>query len=1281
MTILLTGGTGKTALPTARRLRDSGHSVLLACRSGIVPTPYRGVVFNWFDSKTFNAPFDLDSNIDRVYLVCPYAPDMLGMVKPFIELAISKGVKRFVLLSSTRQVRGGSHMGKIHEYIEDRSVEWAVIRPTWFMENCIPTSMRDGRVPFIAADDIAELVYHALIDEKSHNTDHIIVGPDAYTHDKVSGLSQVANRMLMCHKAAAIFSGILGRKVEHVRLPEERGIDFWTALGLPENAAQFMVVLEHQTAQGSCEHEIGSLPIPPSETRGRHVFPHNVSFRTADWVATRIPEDMDGYDVVIAFSISKWIHLNGGDAAIDTFFRRVYDVLKPGGIFVLEPQAWDTYAKAKRMDERLKENANKLRMRPEDFKDLLGTIGFGPAQHYGVTGEGGWGLIELHSDNADFAYLVLSKPISPSIQHRYKAISRRFPLLTNGHKLGGQHEQSRVESMPIGDAFLELMVKAWDSQHHQKRESLSPKPILAALGRKYDQYLDFAQQDAHEFLLILLDASRMEELDVSQFNPYLMTEAEFAIYFQEIKKRQPLPNEVKKRRRTTITPSHLSSQSSPLPPSIPEEEKLATLSDTIFGGKFASILVCRECKHVSTTYEDFNDISLSIRAEDYPARKRDFFKSLKRRAFQTSSLRAINEVPRPSSVPPSPLEELAGHEEPVSVSLPRRRSFDVVHGTSNDQDSDTSPSMKEDSAALQEPPVDSPDDSKGKFIETPLSAKSDKFEKKDKIDGWASIGRRISFSVGKRKTRSHDRNKKVHPSPEASQTESAENGVLSLSASEDVPTVEIISPAPTVGKEEDGSLLIARTSSSRPVTPPSHSNVLSHLQTPRACYPTRSKSPKPTTAELNYLREVLPDVAASSSHNPFAFLKSSSQNQGNRSVSAPGSSQNLWPTMNRLSGIEECLRMFTSVEILDGENMVECHRCWKIANGEYKKLSSEDDDTSDEDSDDAEQDSINVDSQPVDIPNCRPKSPPTDPAPFRPVALTNIPTSISTPTVSLYTHSNPSEYPTIPSLPTTAPSSIHESDLDALPPSVKDQPPPLSTPGNSPIPSSSSTGPDPYPIPSLIVRSSSLPIDDTPVVAHPVPRLGQVLNHLPAYTHQPASLSIPKSSHGSDGDESSETESDTSITTSVRSAGSSTSVGHVAGTIPPVKKPKQVIMRPAYKRYLIGTPPPVLIIHLKRFQQINKTHALSFSHGFKKVDDSVAFPEFLDLAPYLAPRKEDFGLGKKRKSNSDAEGTSSGLGKQTSRGEKCIYRLYAVIVHIGNMVRVSTSLSVDILLT
>ena len=50
----------------------------------------------------------------------------------------------------------------------------------------------------------------------------------------------------------------------------------------------------------SCEHEFGSLPVPPSKNRGKHAFPHNVSFRTADWVLTGIPDDAEHYSVVIA---------------------------------------------------------------------------------------------------------------------------------------------------------------------------------------------------------------------------------------------------------------------------------------------------------------------------------------------------------------------------------------------------------------------------------------------------------------------------------------------------------------------------------------------------------------------------------------------------------------------------------------------------------------------------------------------------------------------------------------------------------------------------------------------------------------------------------------------------------------------------------------------------------------------------------------------------------------------------------------------------------------------
>lgn len=50
------------------------------------------------------------------------------------------------------------------------------------------------------------------------------------------------------------------------------------------------------------------------------------------------------------FSITKWIHLNEGDEGIRKLFQRAFETLRTGGVLVVEPQEWETYAKARRMD-------------------------------------------------------------------------------------------------------------------------------------------------------------------------------------------------------------------------------------------------------------------------------------------------------------------------------------------------------------------------------------------------------------------------------------------------------------------------------------------------------------------------------------------------------------------------------------------------------------------------------------------------------------------------------------------------------------------------------------------------------------------------------------------------------------------------------------------------------------------------------------------------------------------------------------------------------------------
>ncbi|KDR83086.1 hypothetical protein GALMADRAFT_58248 [Galerina marginata CBS 339.88] len=250
MTTLITGGTGKTGGKLAQLLHDVKHNVLIATRSGVAPAPFKAVKFDWFDQTTFENPFKIDSNIDKLYLVAPAVIDVLPVVKPFIDLALSKGVKRVVFCAASAVEKGGPGQGKIFEYLVDVGVDYVVLRPTWFIENFgtsflsgllgydkIFTPARDGRVPFVGVDDISKAAFDALVAKESPNTDYYILGPKLYTHDEV----------------AAILSEVIGRKITHERVTEEQTIAAFTGLGIPEDYSKMLTGLLVGVANGSEE--------------------------------------------------------------------------------------------------------------------------------------------------------------------------------------------------------------------------------------------------------------------------------------------------------------------------------------------------------------------------------------------------------------------------------------------------------------------------------------------------------------------------------------------------------------------------------------------------------------------------------------------------------------------------------------------------------------------------------------------------------------------------------------------------------------------------------------------------------------------------------------------------------------------------------------------------------------------------------------------------------------------------------------------------------------------
>ncbi|XP_020321419.1 7SK snRNA methylphosphate capping enzyme [Oncorhynchus kisutch] len=125
---------------------------------------------------------------------------------------------------------------------------------------------------------------------------------------------------------------------------------------------------------------IAAPPLPDTPTMPPGNFPSNVSFVKGNYVLesdalllTQRPE----YDVILCFSVTKWVHLNWGDGGLKRLFHRVFRHLRPGGLFVLEPQPWITYGKRKKLTDSIFKNYHSIRLKPEQFSTYLTSeVGF-----------------------------------------------------------------------------------------------------------------------------------------------------------------------------------------------------------------------------------------------------------------------------------------------------------------------------------------------------------------------------------------------------------------------------------------------------------------------------------------------------------------------------------------------------------------------------------------------------------------------------------------------------------------------------------------------------------------------------------------------------------------------------------------------------------------------------------------------------------------------------------------------------------------------------------------
>jgi len=239
MSILVTGSTGKTGRCIVNLLRNC--PVITVSRQ-----PGYSARFDWEDRATYLSPFEAAQDVVSVHLIIPaHIPPKY--VCEFVDLAVSKDVKRFVLMSGSLDLPGDPIQGPIRAHLRDSGVSFCILRPSRFFENFseLPESIRDddkivsatgtAAIGFVSCEDVARVAVDCLLAEAPHCAEHIIVGPELLSFDDV----------------AECFSHVLKRRISHESISVEEQKELWS--GLPAEFIRLMGSVEEITATGGEE--------------------------------------------------------------------------------------------------------------------------------------------------------------------------------------------------------------------------------------------------------------------------------------------------------------------------------------------------------------------------------------------------------------------------------------------------------------------------------------------------------------------------------------------------------------------------------------------------------------------------------------------------------------------------------------------------------------------------------------------------------------------------------------------------------------------------------------------------------------------------------------------------------------------------------------------------------------------------------------------------------------------------------------------------------------------
>jgi uncharacterized protein YbjT (DUF2867 family) len=253
--ILVTGATGTIGKEVVRALRAKNLDVRAGARTpeklkALEALGAEVVALDYEDPASVKAAFQ---GVDRVFLLTPFVEDPIPLVKGALQAARDAGV-RFVLRMSAGGADASSpavlarHHGEGENLVKESGIPWAIIRPTFFMDNfqnysgqsikgqgAVYGAAGTGKIAYVSSADVGAVAAEILANPEKHASKlYEITGAEALTEEQ----------------AVAEISRALGREIKYFNMSSK---DYEAALrqwGLPGWQIDGLVLLESVKANG-----------------------------------------------------------------------------------------------------------------------------------------------------------------------------------------------------------------------------------------------------------------------------------------------------------------------------------------------------------------------------------------------------------------------------------------------------------------------------------------------------------------------------------------------------------------------------------------------------------------------------------------------------------------------------------------------------------------------------------------------------------------------------------------------------------------------------------------------------------------------------------------------------------------------------------------------------------------------------------------------------------------------------------------------------------------------